>query len=103
MHYVKVISNNEDSNIFASYIFILITSFSSIFIVVFFLGATELFGCLSALDMNMPIYGGEMQVPTLGIDLQCFDSEGKCICINQRLRLLLENSVFGTSFELQIK
>lgn len=38
MHYVKVISNNQDSkfNIFASYIFILITSFSSIFIVVFF-------------------------------------------------------------------
>lgn len=90
-------------NIFFSYVFILITSLSSIFIVVFFPGATELFGCLSALDMNMPMYGGEMQVPTLGVDLQCFDSEGKFIRINQRLRSLLRNSVVWAPFRMQIK
>lgn len=26
----------------------------------------------------MPAYGGEIQACSLGIDIQCFDEEGKC-------------------------
>lgn len=39
-------------------------------------GATELFGASSAMDLNMPVYGGEVQIPSLGVDLQCVDSKG---------------------------
>lgn len=62
-----------------------------------------MFGCLTAFDMNMPVYGGEMQVPTLGIDLQCFDSEGKFMRINQRLSILLKTYDVGTHFSIKIK
>lgn len=36
-----------------------------------------MFGSFSGFNMNMPVYGGEVQTPALGLDLQCFDSEGK--------------------------
>lgn len=69
----------------------------------FFLGSTEVFGFLSAFDMNLPVYGGEIQVPALGIDLKCFDSEGKFMRISLRLRLLLKNSVVGALISTIIK
>ena len=36
-----------------------------------------MFGFFAGFNMNMPAYMGEIQVPALGIDLQCFDSSGK--------------------------
>lgn len=40
-----------------------------------------MFGSFSGFNMNMPVYGGEIQTPALGEDLQCFDSEGKFVNI----------------------
>lgn len=41
-----------------------------------------MFGSFSGFNMNMPVYGGEIQTPALGEDLQCFDSEGKFVKIS---------------------
>lgn len=50
-----------------------------IYFLIFFyiLGATEVFGTFSGFNFNMPAYGGEIQACSLGIDIQCFDEEGK--------------------------
>ncbi|GFT72154.1 acetoacetyl-CoA synthetase [Nephila pilipes] len=46
-------------------------------------GASEMFGDFSGFDYNLPSYMGECQVPTLGLDLQCFDEHGKSV-VGQR-------------------
>ncbi|GFU54024.1 acetoacetyl-CoA synthetase [Nephila pilipes] len=42
-------------------------------------GATEVFGAFSGFDLNLPGYSSECQVPSLGVDLHCFDSEGRSV------------------------
>lgn len=42
-------------------------------------GATELFGCSNGFNLNMPVHGGEIQVPSLGVDLQCYDNKGNSV------------------------
>ncbi|XP_071038475.1 acetoacetyl-CoA synthetase isoform X2 [Parasteatoda tepidariorum] len=39
-------------------------------------GSTESCGYITAIDWNLPSYGTEAQVPTLGMDLHCFNSNG---------------------------
>lgn len=51
-------------------------------------GATEVFGTFSGLNMNMPVYGGEIQVPSLGIDIKCYDFDGNSV-IGQRGELVI--------------
>ncbi|GBM83225.1 Acetoacetyl-CoA synthetase, partial [Araneus ventricosus] len=45
--------------------------------------ATETFGTFSAYNLNMPAYACESQVPALGVDFHCFDSEGNSV-VGQR-------------------
>lgn len=42
-------------------------------------GATEVFGTFSGFSFNMPAYGGEIQAASLGMDIQCFDQDGKSV------------------------
>ncbi|GFX05711.1 putative DD41D transposase [Trichonephila clavipes] len=39
-------------------------------------GATEIFGPISGCDYNLPVYAPEIQVPALGMQVQCIDSKG---------------------------
>ena len=40
-------------------------------------GATEVLGTFSGFNLNMPVYAGEIQAPSLGVDIQCFDETGR--------------------------
>ncbi|XP_055940755.1 acetoacetyl-CoA synthetase-like isoform X2 [Argiope bruennichi] len=42
-------------------------------------GTTESHGFLSGYDWNLPSYAGEVQVPALGKDIHCFDSQGRSV------------------------
>ncbi|GBM60552.1 Acetoacetyl-CoA synthetase [Araneus ventricosus] len=46
-------------------------------------GATETFGDVTGFDYNLPSYMNECQVAALGVDVHCFDKEGKSV-IGQR-------------------
>ncbi|GIX75342.1 acetoacetyl-CoA synthetase [Caerostris extrusa] len=51
-------------------------------------GASETFGTFSGFDMSMPVYAGEIQAPSLGMDVQCYDEEGNSI-VNKRGEMVL--------------
>ncbi|KFM69798.1 Acetoacetyl-CoA synthetase, partial [Stegodyphus mimosarum] len=40
-------------------------------------GQTEFFGLCSGLDRNLPVYRGEIQAFSLGVDVHCLDDKGK--------------------------
>ncbi|XP_035232844.1 acetoacetyl-CoA synthetase-like [Stegodyphus dumicola] len=42
-------------------------------------GATESFGFFSGVDMNLPLYAGEVQVPALGMDIRVVDEKGRSL------------------------
>ncbi|GFW96728.1 acetoacetyl-CoA synthetase [Trichonephila clavipes] len=44
-------------------------------------GATEGFGHFTGCDYNSPVYAPEVQVPSLGMKVQCFDSKGREIIL----------------------
>lgn len=46
-------------------------------ILLFFSGATEVIGVFSGFDLNTPVYSAEIQAPALGVDLKCFDEQGR--------------------------
>lgn len=60
-------------------------------------GATESLGTFCSCDLNSPLYEGECQVPSLGINLQIFDGKGKFLGI-----VFIEN-FFSSIHGLQIK
>ncbi|KAF8770329.1 Acetoacetyl-CoA synthetase like protein [Argiope bruennichi] len=53
-------------------------------------GTTEVFGLLSGVDHNMPVYRGEIQLPSLGMDVRILDEKGKPT-IGQRGECVLAN------------
>ncbi|KFM80138.1 Acetoacetyl-CoA synthetase, partial [Stegodyphus mimosarum] len=42
-------------------------------------GATETFGCFTGVDLNLPLYAGEAQVPALGMDIRVVDENGRSL------------------------
>ncbi|CAL1272070.1 unnamed protein product, partial [Larinioides sclopetarius] len=50
--------------------------------------ASEAFGTFSGFDLNLPVYGGEIQAPALGMDIHCYDKEGNSI-LNARGEMVL--------------
>ncbi|GFQ69310.1 acetoacetyl-CoA synthetase [Trichonephila clavata] len=62
-----------------SYAFISTTCFDGLEIEKVRCGATEMFGDFTGFDYNLPSYLGECQVPTLGLDFQCYDENGKSV------------------------
>ncbi|PRD27115.1 UNVERIFIED_CONTAM: Acetoacetyl-CoA synthetase [Trichonephila clavipes] len=55
-------------------------------------GATEMFGDFTGFDYNLTSYLGECQVPTLGLDFQCFDENGKSV-LGQRGEVVIATPV----------
>ncbi|GFX60406.1 acetoacetyl-CoA synthetase [Trichonephila clavipes] len=55
-------------------------------------GATEMFGDFTGFDYNLPSYLGECQVPTLGLDFQCYDENGKSV-IGERGEVVIATPV----------
>ncbi|CAL1272063.1 unnamed protein product [Larinioides sclopetarius] len=51
-------------------------------------GSSETFGTFSGFDLNLPIYAGEIQAPSLGMDIHCYDQEGNSV-INKRGEMVL--------------
>ncbi|KAG8198897.1 hypothetical protein JTE90_015109 [Oedothorax gibbosus] len=51
-------------------------------------GSTETFGAFCGFDLNQPVYAGEIQAPSLGMDIRCFDEEGKSV-VNKRGEMVL--------------
>ncbi|GBM46112.1 Acetoacetyl-CoA synthetase [Araneus ventricosus] len=53
-------------------------------------GTTEVFGLLSGVDHNLPVYRGEIQLPSLGMDVRILDEKGNPV-IGQRGTSVLAN------------
>ncbi|XP_042912701.2 acetoacetyl-CoA synthetase [Parasteatoda tepidariorum] len=53
-------------------------------------GATETSGTFSGFSLNLPTYPGEVQVPALGKDIQCFNEEGEPV-IGQRGEMVVRS------------
>ncbi|XP_071038561.1 acetoacetyl-CoA synthetase-like isoform X1 [Parasteatoda tepidariorum] len=51
-------------------------------------GATESFGSFSGIDINLPSYAGELQVPSLGMDIRCVNSRGENV-VGERGELVI--------------
>lgn len=53
-------------------------------------GTTEVYGLISGVNSNLPVYRGELQCFSLGMDVKCLDEKGKEI-VGKRGELVLAN------------
>lgn len=51
-------------------------------------GGTDINGCFLLGNPIGPVYAGELQVPSLGVNVQCFDPQGKSV-VNQKGELVV--------------